>query len=79
MKFKIRYNEKPLKSYLANCMAIISDMTFDEEKDYKLGKGTAFPMTMTTDMVEPIKDAIKKISVATILFIKESNKDVEKN
>jgi hypothetical protein len=77
MKIKIDYNEKPLVNFILGSMSIITDIRFTEEKSYRICKKTWYPMTVTTDIIEPIKDALISIAKLAVKFHKEVNADTK--
>jgi hypothetical protein len=75
MKFKIKYNEKPLRKMLTSWLDIIIAIEFkDEEKEYKVFKKSAFPMTITTDAFEPLKNAAFDMAKCVGTYLKEINR-----
>jgi hypothetical protein len=73
MKIKFNYNEAPLFDFIADCTSVLTTIHFDKKKEYRICKGTPYAMTVTTDIVDPLKDAAKDIGALFIKFVKEVN------
>lgn len=78
MKFSCYFNEEPYKEFICECYRIWKDMKFTTENKYLVGKGTLFPVVVTTDVVEPLMEATKKMALAAVALISHT-KAVEKD